>query len=79
MERDTELRTKFSKVLGRYDLQSNLSWEEIFAEVGKLIERAEQRNPYLATTQNPNLLGTSGNHFHNGAGCLNVDCAARVS
>ena len=53
MENDKELREKFSKVLGAPSAPTNAystkesyqtySWEEIFCEIGRLKERAEQK------------------------------------
>lgn len=44
MENDKELREKFSKVLGKHSLATRevITWEEIFAEIGRLQERANK-------------------------------------
>jgi len=93
MDNDKEMREKLSKALGaRVDhaygkaTQNIYSWEEIFTEIGKLLERAKevdiQKNPFTPIRRTdeqpevtPNYPRTmSQPHYHSGSPCWNNPC-----
>lgn len=81
MEQDEELRTKFTRVLGLYGTQKGallngkpISWEEIFAEIGKLQERANRPVQPIYPINQPISAGTSQVHYHNGSPCYKNPC-----
>jgi hypothetical protein len=92
MDNDKELREKFSRVLGAPisqrgmygvsdDKQSVYSWEEIFTEIGKLLQRANtpkieyitrEKDPLYNYPKQKNPLEP---HYHgNGIPCWNNPC-----
>lgn len=88
MENDKELREKFSKILGSPLEQRGMSyvsnnkhevysWEEIFNEIGKLQERANQPPQVVKEywpSPTPGGVGSSNVHYHNGMPCYQNPC-----
>jgi hypothetical protein len=88
MENDKELREKFSKILGApnkkkgmydyVDERVTYSWEEIFTEIGKLIERSEKPpvEKWIPRYDIPvrNEFPKPEPHYHGTMPCYNNPC-----